>query len=161
MMKKHDRRTFTLIELLTVIAVIAILAGLLLPAVQKAKEKAKRTRAHSEIKALEVAIKQYESTYGYLPKTAAEATDAVVTSYTTLLTILGDGGNARGIIFLQLKEGDTFNDPWNNAYQVAMDFGYDGEVDNTVIAVSTTDVKGSVAIWTTDDDGDAITSWGD
>jgi prepilin-type N-terminal cleavage/methylation domain-containing protein len=60
-------RRFTLIELLVVIAIIAILAGMLLPAIGKAKEKAKIGKARAEIKALELAIKQYESTYGYLP----------------------------------------------------------------------------------------------
>ena len=60
-------RSFTLIELLVVIAVIGILAGLLLPALVAGRRRAIRARAVSEIKNLELALKQYELDFGRYP----------------------------------------------------------------------------------------------
>jgi prepilin-type N-terminal cleavage/methylation domain-containing protein len=61
------RNRFTLVELLIVISVIAILAGLLLPAIGKVKDKARKVQAKAGAHALVIAIKSYESTYGLLP----------------------------------------------------------------------------------------------
>lgn len=157
MKQKIGSKGFTLVELLVVISIIAILAGILLPAVIGAFKKASDAQARTEVKSIEVALKQYYTEYGKFPLGNGQADkvygtgdsdldgnrllisilrhDRSYPSYNSAWTTL----NPRGITFLEASEDSLKNDagqktydyfdPWGNQYRIVYDANFQNGVE--------------------------------
>jgi prepilin-type N-terminal cleavage/methylation domain-containing protein len=97
---RRHRTAFTIIELLVVVAIIGTLVGLLLPAVQSARESARRTQCGNNLKQVALALLSFESSNGRLPLAADVRQE--------LVEYQGPG-------FAQLIGAEDRHDPWTEA----------------------------------------------
>ncbi len=162
-MRRHDgpaRRGFTLIELLVVIAIIAVLISLLLPAVQSAREAARRIQCTNNLKQIGLAFMNYESANSaFSPTTILVPSPTVVGSFA-----LTDGGYesswsafARSTPFIE--QGGFYN-------SINFDFTY-SDLSNTTLTYTPlsflycpSDPGSHIDDATLGGTGDATTSYG-
>jgi prepilin-type N-terminal cleavage/methylation domain-containing protein len=108
------KRGFTLIELLVVIAIIAILIALLLPAVQQAREAARRTQCKNNLKQLALAMHNYHDTHSlFAPGYYVAPPSAVYRSAFTMMLPFLEQGNLYSSIdhSVPMMNGPTGYDP--------------------------------------------------
>ena len=133
-MKTSSCKRFTLIEMLVVIAIISILAGLVFPALGLARQNAKKSKANSECQSLKTAIIMYESEFSCWPAKASSEGSALSSGdYITMCKML-TGDNAKKMMFYEVgvgfEESKGILDPWGNQYQVVLDTDFDGKIAN-------------------------------
>jgi prepilin-type N-terminal cleavage/methylation domain-containing protein/prepilin-type processing-associated H-X9-DG protein len=96
--RRSSQAAFTLIELLVVIAIIGILAAMLLPALNRARERAQAAACGSNLKQIGVAITMYEDDYrGWIPPAARAAPGMDGASYDRLISPYISGNNTVGV----------------------------------------------------------------
>src|SRR6476620_10934355 len=95
------RGGFTLIELLVVIAIISVLIALLLPAVQAAREAARRISCVNNLKQIGLALANYESSQGVLPPSVVVARNGTA--------FWSNGWSAQARILPHLEQGSAYN----------------------------------------------------
>lgn len=112
---------FTLIELMVVMVILAILAGLIVPRIMGRPEEARRTKAAIQIQSLETALKLYNLDNGAYP-TTEQGLEALVTPPTVgkLSTKWREGG--------YLEKGRVPKDPWGNDF-IYLHPGIQGEYE--------------------------------
>jgi prepilin-type N-terminal cleavage/methylation domain-containing protein len=108
MFRRRCVRGFTLVELLVVIAIIGILVALLLPAVQSARESARRISCSNNLKQIGLAFHNYHDTYRYFPNTDAGGSITRASAFTAILAHL-EQGNTYSLYDFSLGNSDPVN----------------------------------------------------
>ena len=102
---RNRQRAFTLVELLVVISIIGMLMALLLPAVQQAREAARRLQCMNNMDNVATGVQIFVTSKGYFPGLLDKVARAGKLSYTEATWLM--------MIFPSLEQGDVY-EVWNN-----------------------------------------------
>ena len=133
LVNRENERGFTLVELLVVVAIIGLIAGLLLPVLGKVRVQAKKAKAREEVSQIVSAWKGYLNDYRRFPAVEVSVMD------TNMVNLLGGLITNTAPVYMEFTTEETlegFRDPWLNMYRVVIDngagtnddVGYDGVV---------------------------------
>ena len=119
--KKSDNRGFTLIELMVVIVILGILAGLIIPRIMGRPEEARRMKARIQIESIETSLQLYKLDNGNYP-TTDQGLQALIEAPTVgqLPRAWREGG--------YMEKGKVPKDPWRSEY-VYLSPGVNGDYD--------------------------------
>jgi prepilin-type N-terminal cleavage/methylation domain-containing protein len=172
----RPQRAFTLIEMLVVIAIIATLAGILLPVLSRAQVKARVAQAQAEMRSLAVAITAYQAEYTIYPSSDRDAKGGVDITYTNVIytnadivRILLDNDapntvneghkrNPKQHVFLNVKIVNSiaqpgvgldfnFRDPWGSLYVVTLDLNHDNKCEDKLYGPAYGPIPAPVLVW--------------
>jgi len=121
------RAGFTLVELLVVIAIIGLLVALLLPAIQAAREAARRTECSNKLKQIGLALHNYHDTYNVFPPGAITKTTSCSLNTGNTRT---DGGAPWTVLTLPFMEQSSLHDRFDFSKPFASRWN-DGATPNT------------------------------
>lgn len=122
-----NKRGFTLVELMVVIAMIALIIAAMSSAVSSAKERAKFAKATAEVKSIHQAILAYENYMRDKNYELPTLSDAKADK-SALGFLLGDGASSSSgqiptLLLASLSGGETMRDPWGRPYLIKIQQG--------------------------------------
>jgi len=156
-----NKNAFTLIELLIVISIIAVLAGILFPAINGALKQAEKARAGSYVVSVKAAIDAFYAVYGYYPDDPSSEAADEQDIFENLMNDTAQTLNPRGTIFLSTKAStvaEAMQDEWGNDLVILLDHDYDGKITSTTPDANTGSVVTSYGPDGTSGGGDDIST---
>jgi len=126
MKNRENIKGFTLLELLTVISIIAVLMGIVVPIVSEATRKSKVAKSRATIAKIEMALSAYENDWGEFPPPPSNTAPDLNNNTGDLYTFL-NARSTSGSAYMEIRTQDTNSndqilDPWGNPYVVTVFF---------------------------------------